>query len=64
MLRERLEREGIHDDMRKLRKLQNTWLLLDDAQNSYDKQYDPFWQFVVKSISAAGVGGNLFVVIA
>jgi hypothetical protein len=39
-------------------------ILLDDAQNAYDSKFDAFWQFVVKAISAAGVEGKLFVVIA
>jgi hypothetical protein len=37
---------------------------LDDAQNAYDRKFDPFWHFVVKVIGSAEVEGNLFVVIA
>jgi hypothetical protein len=50
--------------VKKLRSLENTWLLLDDAQNAYDRKFDPFWHFVVKEIAGACVEGNLFVVVA
>ena len=63
VLFEQLEGEGIGNN-KKLRELKNTWLLLDDAQNAYANEYAPFWQFVVKTISSAGVDDNLFVVIA
>jgi Cdc6-like AAA superfamily ATPase len=29
-------------DTEKLQKLKNTWLLLDDAQNCYERTFDPF----------------------
>ena len=41
--------------------LQNTWLLLDDAQRAYAKEFDPFWESVVKDIGADAQG--LFVII-
>jgi len=59
-----LAEKGICKDVEKLSSLENTWLLLDDGQNAYDREFDPFWQFVVKSIASAEVDDNLFVVIA
>jgi predicted AAA+ superfamily ATPase len=60
-----LARHGInHEDRHEVRQVKNTWLLLDDAQNAYDRKFDPFWQFVVKVIASAGVQDNLFVVVA
>jgi hypothetical protein len=52
------------DDIKQLQRLENTWLLLDDAQNAYDREYDPFWRFVVNGIASAVVDDNMFVVIA
>jgi len=46
------------------KKVKNTWLLLDDAQNAYDRKYDPVWHFIIKEIGGAGVDDDLFVVIA
>jgi hypothetical protein len=63
-LMEELAEYGIVQQMARLGEVKNTWLLLDDAQNAYDRKFDPFWQFVVKAISSAGVDDNLFVVIA
>jgi hypothetical protein len=64
-LMELLTKNGIStDDLSELEQIKNTWLLLDDAQNAYDRKFDPFWQFVVKSIASAEVDDNLFVVIA
>ena len=58
----RLAEEGIA--LSKLKKVKNTWLLLDDAQNAYSRDFDPVWQFVIKEIGGAGVDDELFVVIA
>ena len=58
----RLAEEGI--ELSKLKKVKNTWLLLDDAQNAYDREFDPVWHFVIKEIGGAGVDDELFVVIA
>jgi predicted AAA+ superfamily ATPase len=60
---EQLAKKGIYTEVKKLRSFENTWLLLDDAQNAYDRKFDPFWQFVVKSIGSAGVEENVFVVL-
>jgi hypothetical protein len=51
-------------DTEKLQELKNTWLLLDDAQHCYERTFDPFWQFVVKSIASSDVEENVFVVIS
>lgn len=59
-----LDRAGIVNDKKELKKIKNTWLLMDDAQNAYSSRYAPFWQFVVKTISSASVDNNLFVIIA
>jgi hypothetical protein len=37
---------------------------LDDAQNANDRKFDPFWQFVIKSIPSVAVDENVFIVIA
>lgn len=37
---------------------------MDDAQNAYDRKFDPFWHFVVKEIAGACVEDNSFVVVA
>ena len=64
-LLQQLAEEGICKEVKKLRSLENTWLLLDDAQNAYyDRKFDPFWHFVVEGIAGAGVEENLFVVVA
>ncbi|CAB9507523.1 expressed unknown protein [Seminavis robusta] len=55
--------KGITKDRNALKKLKNTWLLIDDAQNAYDKKFNKFWEIVVKDGSAASSKG-LFVVIA
>jgi hypothetical protein len=61
---ERLAKEaGIEQST--LKKVKNTWILFDDAQNAYDKEYDALWHFVVKEIGGVDeTEGNLFVVIA
>lgn len=46
-----------------LKGVQNTWVLIDDAQRCYDSRFDPVWEAVVKDISSVGTV-NLFVVIA
>lgn len=49
----------------KLKEAKNTWILFDDAQNTYDEKYDPLWHFIVKEIGGVDeTEGNLFVVIA
>jgi len=58
-----VEEHGIVNNKKKLKKLKNTWLLLDDAQNTYGPAYSPFWQFIVKTISTFD-GVDLYVVIA
>jgi hypothetical protein len=64
-LLEQLQFEGIDYESRSLlRQVKNTWLLLDDAQNAMDPKFDPFWQFVVKTVAGAGVEDELKVVIA
>ena len=50
-------------DPMELQKLENTWLLLDDAQRTYDQKYNPFWESLVKDIASADAKG-VFVVIA
>lgn len=47
-----------------MRKLKNTWLLLDDAQEMYSEEYHRFWATVVKGVTTAGCEGEVFVVIA
>jgi hypothetical protein len=60
-----LARKGIYNDLEKLKALEiQTWLLLDDAQNCYHPDFEPFWKFVVKALSTADVERNVFVVIA
>jgi hypothetical protein len=54
---------GIPKQKDKLQALENTWLLLDDAQNAYTEDYQVFWEIVVKDVGAAGAKG-LYVVIA
>jgi hypothetical protein len=63
-LLQQLAEEGICKEVKKLRRVKNTWLLLDDAQNAYDRKFDPFWHFVVKGIAGAEVDENVFVIIA
>ena len=63
-LLQQLAEEGICKEVKKLRSLEKTWLLLDDAQNAYDRKFDPFWHFVVKEIAGACVEDNSFVVVA
>ena len=46
-----------------MEQIKDTWLLLDDAQRTYDRKYDPFWESIVKDISTVRRGG-LHVVIA
>ena len=58
-----LAEKGITSDQKELNQLQNTWLLIDDAQNAYAKHYNKFWEIVVKDGSASDSKG-LFVVIA
>ena len=50
-------------DADSLENLQNTWLLLDDAQRAYTEDFNRFWESVVKDIGGADAKG-LFVVIA
>jgi hypothetical protein len=51
-----LARKGIYNDLEKLKALENqTWLLLDDAQNCYHEDFEPFWKLVVKALSTADV---------
>ncbi|KAL3903333.1 MAG: hypothetical protein SGILL_010485 [Bacillariaceae sp.] len=59
-----LKNRGISKQKSDLKRLRNTWLLIDDGQNIYDEQYAGFWQFIVKTISSADVTNNLFVIIA
>ena len=63
VLVQKLAEKGITDDEEAMQKLQNTWLLIDDAQNAYDPAYSGFWEMIVKDGSVFCAKG-LFVVIA
>lgn len=59
-----LDRKGISQQTDRLAQLENTLLLIDDAQNAYGEEYDGVWQFVVKTLRNAKIKGHLFIVIA
>jgi hypothetical protein len=42
---------------------ENTWILLDDAQNWYSRDYWPFWQFLIQNLPLESFG-RCFVVVA
>lgn len=60
-LLESLYDAGIPKQKDELQELQNTWLLLDDAQSAYTDEYQVFLEIVIKDIACAK---GLFVVIA
>jgi energy-coupling factor transporter ATP-binding protein EcfA2 len=47
LLRQFSER-GINSDGEARRKLQNTWLLIDDAQNAHDETFHRFWEMIAE----------------
>ena len=57
-----LEQKGINlKEKDQLKKLRNTWLLIDDAQNAYVDECSSFWERLLKDGNCADAKG-LFVV--
>ena len=59
-----LKRRGITDDEDELSKLPETWLLFDDAQNSYGEDCYGFWEDLLKGIKTIDEEDNIVVIIA
>ena len=62
-VKEKLAGIGISEFEDDLERIENTWLLLDDAQNWYGEEYWPFWQFLIKHLPDISVG-RVFIIIA